>query len=64
MEEHWQSGLADMQTTLRDSRWLNQQRRAGGLRVFDLVPPGPGDAVEVSHDRRRPEMQRFRRAAA
>jgi NTE family protein len=63
MEEHWQSGLADMQTTLQDPRWLNRRRHADGMRVFDLVPRDPVDTDAVPGDRRRPEMQRFREVA-
>jgi NTE family protein len=64
MVEHWHSGFADMRTTLQDPRWLNRERRAGGMRVFDLVPHEHTDTAEVQRqERRRPHMQRFRRAA-
>ena len=62
MEEHWQCGMADMRATLQDPRWIVRQQRAGALRVFDLAPPHPKDADQAPHDRRRPEMQGFRRA--
>jgi NTE family protein len=61
MEEHWRSGLMDMQTTLQDPRWLNRRHHAG-MQVFDLVPRDPIESEEPPHDRRRPEMQGFREA--
>jgi NTE family protein len=60
MEEHWQSGLIDMQTTLQNPRWLHR-RPHEGMRVYDLLPHEGMDAGEVKHERRRPEMQGFRR---
>jgi NTE family protein len=41
MQEHWDSGRADTQNTLRDPRWLRRARTETGVRVFDLVPGGP-----------------------
>lgn len=64
MEEHWQSGLADMHFTLQDPRWLNRRRNtAAGMRVFDLVPSDALDADQPHRDRRRPEMQGLRHLA-
>jgi NTE family protein len=63
MQTHWQSGLADMQVTLRDPRWVNRSRGGGELHVFDLVPRTAADAQVPPHDRRRPDMQGFRQAA-
>ena len=37
MQEHWDSGRADMAHTLLDPRWLNRERQATGVRVFDLT---------------------------
>jgi NTE family protein len=41
MQEHWDSGRADTQNTLRDPRWLRRERSETGVRVFDLAPGGP-----------------------
>jgi NTE family protein len=61
MEEHWQSGLIDMKTTLQNPRWLHRQPHEG-MRVYDLLPHEGMEAGEVKHERRRPEMQGFRHA--
>lgn len=37
MHEHWRSGHADMAHTLHDPRWVQRQRNATGVRVFDLT---------------------------
>ncbi|APW42987.1 DUF3734 domain-containing protein [Rhodoferax saidenbachensis] len=37
MEEHWDSGRADMAHTLHDARWTGRERNAHGVRVFDLA---------------------------
>ncbi|OYY94691.1 MAG: hypothetical protein B7Y42_11030 [Polaromonas sp. 28-63-22] len=41
MQEHWDSGRADMAHTLLDPRWLNRARQATGVRVFDLAGERP-----------------------
>ena len=41
MQEHWDSGKADMAHTLRDPRWTKHQCHAGGVRVFDLTADKP-----------------------
>jgi NTE family protein len=41
MQEHWDSGRADTQNTLRDPRWVRRERTQTGVRVFDLAPGGP-----------------------
>ena len=37
MQEHWAAGRDDMARTLEHSRWLERDRTAPGLRVFDLA---------------------------
>jgi NTE family protein len=37
VQEHWDSGLADMAHTLHDTRWVNHQPDADGVHVFDLT---------------------------
>ena len=37
MQEHWDSGRADMAHTLLDARWVNRERQASGVQVFDLT---------------------------
>jgi NTE family protein len=46
MEEHWRSGRADMAHTLHDPRWVNRERGAGGVRVFDLTSSHPAVSTE------------------
>lgn len=41
MQEHWDAGRADMAHTLHDSRWLQRERPAHGVRVFDLTGDSP-----------------------
>jgi NTE family protein len=41
MQEHWDAGRADMAHTLHDPRWLNRERNAGGVHVFDLTSDRP-----------------------
>ena len=41
MQEHWAAGRADMAHTLHDPRWLNRERSASGVHVFDLTADGP-----------------------
>ena len=64
MRDHWQSGLDDLQSTLRDPRWQRRPRHDGQVHVFDLLPLPPGQAHAVTHDRRRPEMQAFRQTTS
>jgi NTE family protein len=35
VDEHWASGLADMNYSLQDPRWVNRQPNADGIREFD-----------------------------
>ena len=39
MHEHWDTGHADMASTLLDPRWLNRAQVNTGVRVFDLTSP-------------------------
>ena len=48
MQEHWQAGRADMAHTLRDPRWLNRERSASGVHVFDLTSDGPSTSEAMS----------------
>jgi NTE family protein len=41
MQEHWDSGRADMAHTLHDPRWLNHERAETGVHVFDLTADNP-----------------------
>ena len=41
MQEHWSSGRADMAHTLLDPRWVNRDRSATGVHVFDLTSDHP-----------------------
>lgn len=41
MQEHWDAGRADMAHTLHDPRWLQRERSAHGVHVFDLTSDGP-----------------------
>ena len=41
MQEHWDSGRADMAHTLHDSRWVQRERITTGVRVFDLTSDSP-----------------------
>ena len=41
MQEHWDAGRADMAHTLHDPRWLNRERKAHGVHVFDLTSDSP-----------------------
>ncbi len=42
MLEHWSSGRADMAHTLHDPRWINHERSATGVHVFDLTSDSSG----------------------
>jgi len=37
MQEHWDSGRADMARTLHDKRWIDRPRNTTGVHVFDLA---------------------------
>jgi len=37
MQEHWDSGRADMARTLHDERWIQRPRSTTGVHVFDLT---------------------------
>ena len=41
MQEHWDSGRADMAHTLHDPRWINHERNDHGVHVFDLTSDSP-----------------------
>jgi NTE family protein len=41
MNEHWDAGRADMSQTLNDARWLNRERSAHGVHVYDLTSDRP-----------------------
>jgi NTE family protein len=41
VQEHWDSGRADMAHTLHDPRWLDRQPGANGVHVFDLTSDSP-----------------------
>ncbi len=41
MNEHWDSGRADMAHTLHHPRWIAQDRNAPGIHVFDLTGDSP-----------------------
>ncbi len=50
MQEHWDSGRADMAHTLHDARWVNRTRAASGVHVFDLTADHGGTpAVTTVH---------------
>ena len=44
MQEHWDSGKADMVHSLHDARWTGRQRSTDGVRVFDLTADSPSVA--------------------
>jgi NTE family protein len=46
MQEHWDSGRADMAHTLHDTRWINRPRSTTGVHVFDLTSDGPSSMTE------------------
>jgi len=41
MQEHWNTGRADMAHTLHDPRWINHERSETGVHVFDLTADTP-----------------------
>ena len=41
MQEHWDSGRADMAHTLHDPRWIKRERSSSGVHVFDLTSDSP-----------------------
>ncbi|MEO6017941.1 MAG: patatin-like phospholipase family protein [Polaromonas sp.] len=41
MQEHWDSGRADMAHTLHDPRWVKRGRSTSGVHVFDLTSDSP-----------------------
>jgi NTE family protein len=41
MQEHWESGRADMAHTLHDKRWVDHERSKSGVHVFDLTSESP-----------------------
>jgi NTE family protein len=48
MQEHWDSGRADMAHTLHDPRWIAHERSPNGVHVFDLTSDSSGAAASVS----------------
>ena len=44
MQEHWDSGKADMAHSLHDPRWTSRPRSTDGVRVFDLTADSPSVA--------------------
>jgi NTE family protein len=45
MQEHWNSGRADMAHTLHDPRWVHREHGATGVRVFDLTSDHPATST-------------------
>jgi len=43
MQEHWDTGRADMAHTLHDPRWIKHERAPTGVHVFDLTSDHPTD---------------------
>ena len=41
MQEHWDSGRADMSHTLHSPRWLQRERSSSGVHVLDLTSDSP-----------------------
>lgn len=48
MQEHWDAGRADMAHTLHDPRWVNRERYAAGVQVFDLTGDGSSRKGQTS----------------
>lgn len=48
MQEHWESGRADMSCTLNDPRWQKRPPSSQGVHVFDLAP-GHAKNLEAAH---------------
>ncbi len=53
MQEHWESGRADMAHTLHDKRWVNRPRSTGGVHVFDLTSDGPSASSTLTQAKPR-----------
>jgi NTE family protein len=53
MQEHWDSGRADMAHTLHDKRWIDRPRSAGGVHVFDLTSDGPSSSATLTQAKPR-----------
>ena len=49
MQEHWNTGRADMSHTLHDPRWLHHERNATGVYVFDLTSDNPS-SMGATHE--------------
>ena len=49
MQEHWDSGRADMAHTLHDPRWLQRERADTGVHVFDLTSDQPSATPTPGH---------------
>ncbi|MCV2358937.1 patatin-like phospholipase family protein [Paucibacter sp. TC2R-5] len=43
MKEHWEAGLADMNSTLHSPRWLARERSEHGVHVYDLTAEAAGE---------------------
>jgi len=48
MREHWDSGRADMATTLHDPRWLQRPHSMTGVHVFDLTSDDHSPATKTA----------------
>jgi NTE family protein len=48
MQEHWDTGNADMAHTLLDPRWINRPRNGSGVHVFDLTEGSPSSAKKLT----------------
>jgi NTE family protein len=48
MLEHWAAGLADTQATLEDPRWLDRDRHAEGVHVFDFAAATPKPSTTIT----------------
>ncbi len=51
MQEHWDAGRADMAHTLHDPRWLERERSASGVHVFDLNADHPSSSTITTTQR-------------
>lgn len=47
MQEHWDSGRADMAHTLHDTRWSGRSRATSGVHVFDLTSDHPSHRLKA-----------------
>jgi NTE family protein len=54
MQEHWETGRADMAHTLHDPRWVHREHNGHGMQVFDLASGGPATAGTPSGSLKAP----------